>query len=237
MFSAAAYAQRTCVKLDNYQFFVPDEIGEPGWTEETLTTLIEREDGKDPTSWMVPVIVRELTEYAPACGARPVDKKFDLLIKLFSAIRRDKRLTSNVITVAKQVRLIRDDFQRQINNDRLFPYLILTFDDGPFSGEIVRAGSERGGISKDVAASFGKLRFSNANDRVIVTAFDKRRKPIWSRILNRTNPDRYLRAARLDMLTVQRTKFVVVATTSVDGERLNVYVRPNGRFMYYTHSW
>jgi hypothetical protein len=230
-----APSQTPCVELKNFEFFTRDT--KERWSESALETLIKARPSADSGGWVVPVIVEQLARYEPACGGNQVDRKFELLLRLYATVRNLPRLEDVSLTPYDKLTLVRQDFQIQLNNDQGFARLIYTTDDGPLAGKPTSAARTRPVASRDHVAPFGKLRFSNTRTGVVVTALGRRGKVLWSRSLQGMNPKRALKEAQLETLSVEQTDFVVVARIVVDGERLTLYARPNGRFMYYYHSW
>ena len=230
-----APSQPPCVELKHFEFFIRDT--KERWSESALETLIKATPNPDSGGWVVPVIVEQLSKYEPACGDTQVDRKFELLLRLYAIVQNLPRLDDVTLSSYDKLTLIRQDFQTQLNNDRGFERLVYTTDDGPLAGKPTPAPRTKPIASRDHDVSFGKLRFSNMRTGVVVTALGRRGKVLWSRSLQGGNPKRALKQAQLETLSVEQTDFVVVARIIVDGERLTLYVRPNGRFMYYYHSW
>ena len=231
-----ATASANCFELKHYEFFIPEEARDIRWDEQQLNELIELKTADD-RNWLVPAIVTQLAHYEAACGKLKADERFGLLMRLYSRIRGNESLQSKDLSVVEKLRVIQNDFDRQIEDDHLFPELIYTMDDGPFSGEVGPKNKDHALEFKEHPTSFGKLRVSNLKDRVAIAALDKGNNILWSRILKGSAPERYLMKATLDTVEVREADIATVLTVFVDGERLKLYMRPSGRFIYYTHSW
>lgn len=234
LFASTAISQDPCVEFKHFEFFVPVDAKVPNWSEKQVSEILTQSASRE-SRFFIPFIVKQLADYEPACGKLGVDRRFGLLVKLYSVIRKDSRVTAER-PARETLQMMRKDFYKQIDDDRLFSDLIYTMDDGPMMGKIVSVSSIKPLNSREFATPFGKIRFANIRGGVAVLAIDKYGKSLWSRTLEGV-PKRALREADLKTLTVEETTFVVVARLVVDGERLTLYTRPNGRFMYYRHSW
>jgi len=230
-----AYSQIKCVELKNYEFFVG--ATRERWSEAELKNLIEAKPSADGAGWLVPPILNQLARYEPACGEEQVDRRFELILKLYSIVRIIPSLEDASVSLLDKLKLISDDFQSQLQDDKAFRRLVYTMDDGPLAGKPAPSTRSKPVASRDYEVVFGKLRFSNTRTGVVVTAFGRKGKQLWSRSLQGAHTKLALKKAQLETLTVEATDFVVVARIFVDGEQLTLYTRPNGRFMYYTHSW
>lgn len=235
-FSARAQSEG-CIKFKYFDFFVPGDASEIRWPAATINRLIGRHANGDGADWLVPLIISQLAHYRPGCGSDEVDARFELLLRLYSVVRRNSVLVPPAVPLPKNLVLIRSDFYSLLQDDRSFHHLILSWDDGPLLGEPTPTRGIRPIALKEVPTVFGKLRFANTSSTATVTAFDRTGKSLWSRILRGTYPQRRLKALSLETLQLEQTDFIVMATVYVDGEKLTLYVRPNGRFLYYNHSW
>lgn len=224
-----------CFEVKNLEFFVPRDVGHFRWPEKVLSELILSE--RPPAYFQLPPIVKQLSEYHPACGILHPDNRFELLTKLYSLIRNDEKFVLGNIPVIRKLEMIREDFYGLVNDDKIIPKLIATMDDGPLYGEIPKRTLGKLVSAKGHKTRFGKLTVSNYPTRVVVTAVDNGGNRLWSRVLKGTVPNRYLEAATLEDATLREADAVMSIGFHVDGEMLWIYLRPDGRFLYYTHSW
>lgn len=234
LLAQAASSQTTCVQLKNYDFFVG--ANRERWTENEIENLIKAKPKADDAGWLVPVILKQLSRYTPACGETEVDRRFTLLLKLYGLVQILPRLDEETVSLYDKLKLIDQDFQAQLKDDKGFDRFIYRLNDPPLTGKPITGPRAKPLASRDEDVVFGKLRFSNTKTGVVVTAFGKRGNVLWSRSLQGANPRQALKEAQLDTLAVEQTDFVVAAHVDVDGEKLSLYVRPNGRFMYYRKS-
>ena len=238
--ASSAFPQNGCVALPDVSFFVDEASSKVLWSDEEMEGVIAAQRAaaeSERAQFFIPPIIAWLSAYKPGCGPADADRRFERLLTLYFAIRGQETSLDSSSSAVEKLRLVKDDFGRQLNDDQLFRKLIYTTDDGPLSGKQV---SPRGikAVAKEVRPTpFGSLTFANLRNGVAMMASGKNGKPIWARVLTGTVPARNLKKADLQTMTVEHVSFVVVARLSVDGERLTLYVRPDGRFMYYMHSW
>ena len=235
--SVSASAQtRDCFEIRGLEFFVAKELQNTKWSENELEALLTTGKREIDSSWMVPVILMQLRAYYPNCHSLTPDTRLGLLLRLHASIRPDLRLTN--LPTEKKIEAIREDFYTQVNNDKLIRTLIYTMDDGPLYGRVASF-RQRKGDAPTLAQSFafGKVRVDNLRNKVQVTGIDLNGKVLWSRILKGLNPERFLRKASDHGTQVVVSEFIISYRFYVDGERLTIYMRPDGRFLYYNHSW
>lgn len=228
-----------CTDLKHLEFFGLKDISPPSWTETELEALIKQEKktkSLEKTNFLIPLLVLQIAEYDPKCSKRQDTERFRKLTLLYSSIRGYETAAFSNLTIEKQIDFVRTDFYRQVDNDKLVVYMLSGFDDGPLEGETTQEFPMEN-LKHAAKTEFGQIRFAQAEERVFVAAFDADNKLLWSRILKGTVPERYLNAISAKPVEVKSYDAAIVIGVFADGEKLNLYVRPNGRFMFYTHSW
>ncbi|HMJ09358.1 MAG TPA: hypothetical protein VK468_10160 [Pyrinomonadaceae bacterium] len=189
-----------------------------------------------PTNWLIPLVAFQLEDFHPACGDSNDVDRFEKLMTLYLAIRKvDVRGIRNG-SIPTQLSWIRSDFYRLVQNESNLPYMIFTMDDGPLTGE-VRKSVPKVESQNTIRTLFGKLTVGKANGKLVVIAANRNNKIMWSRLLRGTNPARYLKNANLSQVEVQNTSLATVVSFYADGERLTLYTKPSGEFLFYYHSW
>jgi hypothetical protein len=106
-------------------------------------------------------------------------------------------------------------------------------DDGPFQGVDVEG---RGTSQKSIEASFGELIISEVEQEGILTALDENGEVIWRKEITGLD-ERSLGEITTAIHPVRETSLATIFNLYASGERLTVYVKNDGRFMYYYHSW
>lgn len=227
---------KNCFEIRGIEFFVPANVGRLP-TDRALDEVISSESKPADFLFLIPSIVEQLVVYDPICGNAKLDERFRLLLKTYAHIRKVRTLLSDNLSTNQKLEIVRKDFRYLVNNDRLYRKLIYTMDDGPLSGHIRREKLGKPKESREVATGFGKVILSNYPNRVVVTAKNTKGKELWSRVLTGSVPRRYLRAASTDKPVLVESEVALSISVFVDGERLTLYTRPDGRFMYYNYSW
>lgn len=210
------------------------------WPDSEIEGLLQSKDNQPThsTNFLVPMIVKQIAEYH-SCGNNKSDSdRFRKLVKLYLKFRRGKpESLVPTISADKAIELIRKDFYDQVNDDELLHELIFTMDDGPFKGE----NAESFPTGKDIVpviinTRFGSIKFVQAKERIYFGALDKNDKMLWLKILQGAS-GQYLKTFSPEKINLEEFEAVGCLTLFVNGERLTVYLRPNGSFIYYTHSW
>ena len=111
-----------------------------------------------------------------------------------------------------------------------------TTDDGPLFGEIPKR-VPKSKPSETITVDFGRISIIKSNDQIFLVATNEQGKKIWARILKGANPDRYLTNLKYDSENTEKTSLATVYYFYSEGERLSLFLKPNGEFMYYFHSW
>jgi hypothetical protein len=226
-----------CFEIKHLDFFGLDKIEKHEWAEDELDQLLDSENtiSQNRTSFLVPIIVWQLKEFHPNCNKSPNRKKFDKFVKLYFKIRMQNISNGKNQNIEEQLVLIRDDFYSQLNDDKLLPDMIYTMSDRPLYGEIPKViPKSKSSQSKDT--TFGKITLIKTKNRVVLVATDKQNKVIWSRIMTGVNPTRYLLKLDFDPNAVEETPLATIIHLWTS-ERLTLYLRPDGKFIYYSHSW
>ncbi|MDM7921348.1 MAG: hypothetical protein QUS14_03530 [Pyrinomonadaceae bacterium] len=210
---------------------------ELNWPIEQIRELREstKKRPENPTLFFAPAIVKGLYAYHSACSKRSDFVRFKELIDLYAAIfgREPKDFAAD--TADAQIDLLARHLDRLVNDDRALPKLIYTMDDGPLYGTVVNRFPKASKMT-DVPAKFGSLKIAEYDSKIYVGAFDKGGKELWVRVLKRAHSEQDLRSYASEKLGLEEFGAVSILTMIADGERLRLFVRPDGRFVFYLHS-
>lgn len=237
-FAVAQSLDKDCFEVKYFDFFGLDSKIKINWSDAELNELlkISQSQNENNTSFLVPLIVFQLKDFHPDCNKSIATERFNKLVSLYFKIRqKDVSILENK-TIAEQLNFIREDYYSQLQDERLLSRMRYTMDDGPLYGEIPKSVPKSKPL-ESIATDFGKLSIIKSNNRIFLIARDKENKRIWSRIIKGTNPDRYLRNLKFDKDSIEKTSLATIINFYSEGERLNLYLKPNGKFMYYFHSW
>jgi hypothetical protein len=237
-FAAAQSAGKDCFEVKYFDFFGLSAEDQINWSDTELTELLKTNylQDKNETSFLIPPIVFQLKSFHPNCTKSIDTERFNKLVSLYLKIRhKDISLLENK-TISQKLNFIREDYYNQLQDERLLPQMRYTMDDGPLYGEIPKSFPESK-LSESISTDFGKLSIIKANNRIFLMATEKNNKIIWSRIMKGANPDRDLKNLRFDESPVEKTSLATIIRFYSEGERLNLFLKPTGEFMYYYHSW
>jgi len=110
------------------------------------------------------------------------------------------------------------------------------FDDGPLKGKATGS-MPKTNNAITLKVKFGEMRIAASANRLYVGAFDRKGRTRCVRILTGAHDDRFLKRFEPTKIGLSEYEAGTVLRLFVDGERLTLYVRPNGRFGFYSHSW
>lgn len=240
-FNAFAVAQKTdenCFEVKYLDFFGLAENNKISWSEEEINKLLEMDYSKnfDNTRFYIPLTVHFLKDFHPNCNKSVDTERFNKLVSLYFKIRqKDVSVVKNK-AIGEKLDFIREDFYNLVQDERFLFRMRYRMDDGPLYGEIPKAVPKTKPL-ETVAADFGKLTILESNNRIFLVATDKKNQTIWSRIMKGTNPERHLRNLNFDKTPIEKTSLATIIHLYSEGEKLNLYLKPDGKFMCYFHSW
>ncbi len=237
-YTFAQKAEKNCFEVKYLDFFGLDKIDEIDWSVAEINELLKTDYSAkfEDTRFLIPFLVRYLKDFHPACNKLIDAERFNKLVTLYFKVRIEDILPIKNKSIEEKLNFIRDDFYTLVQDVQSLPRMTYGWDDGPLYGEIPRSmpkSKPLGTISTD----FGDLSISESSNQIFLVATDKKNKIIWSRIMKGANPDRYLRNLKFDKVPLEKTSLATIINFYSEGERLNLYVKPNGKFMYYFHSW
>jgi len=241
IFSSNSYAQKIdkdCFEIKYLDFFGLDEIDKINWSDSEINELLKTDYSSkfDNTSFLIPILVRYLKDFHPNCNKSIDIERFNKLVALYFKIRlKDVSVIKNKL-IEEKLNFIRDDFYNLAQDLKALPKMIYGWNDGPLYGETPKNVPKLSPL-EIIATDFGELQIFESNSQIILVATNKENKTIWSRVMNGTNPDRYLKNLKFDKVSIQKTSLATIVNCYSEGERLNLYLKPNGKFMFYFHSW
>ncbi len=230
--------QQPCFEVKHFDFFGLKEDLKINWSNEELDKLIELEKAQSEisTNFLIAPLVFQLKDFHPNCKKKNDEGHYNKLITLYFKIRQKDFSLLKDKTVSEQLLFIREDFYSQLQDEKLLPYMRYTMDDGPLYGEIPKS-VPKSDSSGFIVTNFGKLTIIESDNQVFLVAIDQENKIMWSRVMKGTNPDRFLKNLRYDKEAYEKTSLATIIHLQSEGERLTLYLKPDGKFMYYYHSW
>ncbi len=233
--------KKDCYEIKYLDFFGLDQMKIIKWPQTELDRLIKmdfvknRGQSKIKTSFIIPMIAYQLKEYHPNCNTEIDTIYLSKISKIYLKIRE---IESNKLlnkSIAEKINFIRADFYSQVENVDYLPKMTATFDDGPFYGEDFGNKLELIPIKKQ-ETEFGTLSVSKIKDKTILTSKNKNGELIWQKSITGLS-DRNLTELNFTENPMEYNSVATVAHMFSKGERFTLYLKSDGNFMYYFHSW
>jgi hypothetical protein len=224
--------------LDFFGFEASEKMQWPASELDQLLVFDFKEDEKEKnrkTNWLIPFIMVQLKEYHPNCSTQSDTTTFRKLKQLYFKIRQADLSVINNKSVSQQLEYIRQDFYSQVHTDSLLPYMGYTLDDGPFYGEVSTyiPDYNKGTSYK---TDFGTLIITKDSGKIFITVLNLESRHLWTRIMT-GNSNRPLSQISFSKENVFKDSLGYSIRMFSEGEALNLYLKSNGEFRYYFHSW
>ena len=232
---------KECYEIKYLDFFGLDKMEIIKWPESELDGLSKMDFAKDSgqseikTNFIIPMIVYQLKEYHPNCSEEIDTSYFNKISEVYLKIREIDSTEFQQKSIAEKIDFIRTDFYSQVENVDYLPKMTATFDDGPFYGVDYNAESELK-PTKTQETEFGTLTVSKADDKTILTSKDQKGNIIWQKAITGLS-DRNLTELHFTENPMEYNSVATVAHMYSEGERFTLYLKNDGSFMYYFHSW
>lgn len=230
-----------CYEIKYLDFFGLDKMEIIKWPESELDGLLKMDFAKDrgqseiKTNFIIPMIVYQLKEYHPNCNKNIDTNYFNKISEIYLKVREIDSSEFVKKSIDEKIDFLRDDFYSQVENVDYLPKMTATFDDGPFYGVDYNEESELKPI-KTQKTEFGTLVVSKANDKTILTSNDNNGNIIWRKAITGLS-DRDLTELHFTENPMEYNSVATVVHMYSEGERFTLYLKSDGSFMYYFHSW
>lgn len=230
-----------CYQIKYLDFFGLDKVEIIKWPESEVQNLTAtdfsegRTDTTIKTNFIIPMIVYQLKEYHPKCNPKPDINYFNQIISIYCRIREIKEESLVNKTVVEKIDFIRDDFYKQVEDDKNLPFMFFTLDSGPFFGLDYETPNAFEKI-KTQKTDFGELAISKSDIKTVLTATDNENKIIWQKAITGLS-DRYLSELNFGNNPVEITSVATIVHMVSEGEQLTLFLKNDGKFMFYYHSW
>lgn len=230
-----------CYEIKYLDFFGLDQIEVVRWPQSELDGLLkvdfkkEREYSEVKTSFIIPMIAYQLEELHPNCNKNADLDYFDKLSQIYLRIRELDSIKFQKKSINEKFDFLRDDFYYQMNNIEFLPEMIMTFDDGPLYGVDY---NEVSNIkpNKKQQTNFGTLSIFNIGKKTILSCSDNKETLIWQKLITGFN-DRKLSDLHFTENPIEYNSVATVVHMYSEGERFTLYLKKDGSFMFYYHSW
>ncbi|NRA93521.1 MAG: hypothetical protein HRU26_12730 [Psychroserpens sp.] len=232
---------KDCYEIKYLDFFGLDQMEIIKWPQSELDGLMKMDFAKSrglseiKTNFIIPMIVYQLKEYHPNCNKEIDTTYFSAISGLYLKIREIDSSKLLNKSISEKIDFIRTDFYFQVENLDYLPRMTVTFDDGPFYGIDFESESKLIPIETQ-ETEFGTLSVSKVNDKTILTSKNKSGNVIWRKTITGLS-DRNLTELHFTENPLEHNSVATVVNMYSEGERFTLYLKSDGRFMYYFHSW
>lgn len=233
--------QKDCWEIKYLDFFGIENLDTIKWPAAEIDQLLMTDFAKfntgenRKTNFLIPFIVLQLKEYHPSCSNNADTTTFRKLKELYFKIRQQDASTINSKPVSTQLEIIRQDFYSQVQNDSLLPFMGYTLDDGPFYGQLSSDIPDYQ-KSKSYKTDFGTLYITNNAEKTFLTVVNNQNNHLWTRVMI-SEAGRYLSEISFSENDIVKTSLGYQLRMFSEGEALNLFLKSNGDFRYYFHSW
>lgn len=240
-FTSLGQSKTNCFEIKYLDFFGLETLDTmkfpPSDLDQLLINDLEQDEKETATktNFLIPLIMMQLKEYYPACSVNIDTSTFRKLKELYFKIRQADILIIKDKTISSQLEYIRQDFYSQVENDSVLPYMSYTLDDGPFYGEIPK-GIPNYRNGEAFTSDFGTLFITKFASKIFLTVINKQGEHLWTRLMTGSS-NRQLSDIRLSKEDIKITSLGYTIFMSSEGETLTLYLKNNGDFKYYFHSW
>lgn len=230
-----------CFEVKYLDFFGIENLDTIKWPASELDQLLKTDFAKDEkekkekTNFLIPFIILQLKGYHPSCSQSIDTSTFRKLKELYSKIRQQDFSIYNSKPISTQLEIIRQDFYSQVQNDTLLPFMGYTLDDGPFYGQLSEyiPDYKKGQTYK---TEFGTLYITKHSGKVFLTVLNNQGSHRWTRIMTGNN-NHLLTEISFSEKDIFKTSLGYQLRMFSEGEALKLYLKSNGDFRYYFHSW
>lgn len=233
-----------CFEVKYLDFFFPermDTVNATKWPATQLDKLLltdftkDTEEKSKKTNFLIPFIVLQLKDYYPTCPRLSDTATYRKLTQLYSKIRQQDFLKLKRKPMSAQLKFIRQDFYKQVQNDSLLPYMSFTVDEGPFYGLLSKYFPDYK-EGQSYKTDFGTLFITNKSSKVFISVLNKEGRHLWTRIMTGYS-NRPLSEISFSEKDIFKTSLGYQFRMVSEGKALNLFLKSNGEFRYYLHSW
>ncbi|TDO29232.1 hypothetical protein [Sediminibacterium goheungense] len=236
-----AQPQSTCFEIKHLEFFDIQQTDTIQWPVSEIDQLLSTDFTKDitgihpKTNFLIPFIVYQLKNYHPSCATQTDTVRFRKLKELYCKIRQQDVSALNSQPIITQLETIRADYDAQVQTDSLLPYMMYTIDDGPFYGTIPTTIPDyKKGSS--YTTPFGTLYITKHTEKIFVTVLNTKDQHLWTRMMT-VNGNRPLTELEFSGKDIFTSSLGYALRMVAEREALTLFLKADGGFRYYYHSW
>lgn len=230
-----------CFEIKHLDFFGIEQTATIQWPITEIDQLLATDFTKQAagihptTNFLVPFIVYHLKDYHPSCATQTDTVRFKKLKELYCKIRQQDVLALNSQPIITQLEIIRADYYAQVQSDSLLPHMVYTIDDGPFYGTIPTAIPDyKKGNS--YSTPFGTLYITKHTEKIFVTVLNTQGAHLWTRMMT-VSGNRPLTELEFSGKDIFASSMGYTLRMFAEREALTLFLKADGGFRYYYHSW
>lgn len=234
-------AEDSCFSVKYLDFFGLDKVETVKWPQSEIDGLLNMDfesqfkDSEIRTNFIVPMIVYQLKDYHPNCIKEIDTTYFNNITNLYLKIRKIESQNFAGNSIENKINAIRDDFYSQVEDVKYLPQMTMTFDDGPFYG-VDDTSTTKLELVESQKTKFGILSVFKIDGKSVLKSQDKEGKMIWQKSITGLS-NRSLTELHFAENAMEYNSVATIANMYSEGERFTLYLKEDGRFMYYFHSW
>lgn len=232
---------KDCYEIKYLDFFGLDQMEIVKWSQSELDELLkmdfanERRQSEIKTNFMIPMIVYQLKEYHPNCVKNIDSTYFNKISEIYLKIREIDSSEFLKKSITEKIDFICADFYFQVENIDYIPRMIYTLDNGPFFGVDIDEKIKMETV-KVQETKFGMLYISKIDNKTILTCKDKNENVIWQKIIIGLS-NRYLTELHFAENPIEYNSVATIVNMYSEGEAFTLYLKNDGNFICYFHSW
>lgn len=230
----------TTYEVKYLDFFGLEHVEAFRWSDDEIKKLLTmdfKEGRKNPskkTNYIIPIIIFQLKELHPNVTKKIDVNFFNQLTELYLKIREIDEAEIANKSVAEKIDFMRDDFYWQVENDQYLAYMLMTYDDGPFQGIDFKEEITSNPLDFQ-ETNFGSLSTFQLGDKTILVAKDKSQKVIWQKSVTGF-VDEKLSYLCFTSDAIQYTSAATIVKLHSESEKIVLYLKNDGRFLFYYNS-
>lgn len=231
----------SCFEIKHLDFFGIEQTDTIQWPMAEIDELLATDFTKDitgihpKTNFLIPFIVYQLKDYHPSCASQTDTVRFRKLKELYCKIRQQNVSLLNKQPITQQLETIRADYYAQVQTDSLLPYMMYTIDDGPFYGTVPTTIPDyKKGSSYTIP--FGTLYITTHTEKIFVSVVNTQGTHLWTRMMT-VNGNRPLTNLEFSGQDIFTSSLGYTLRMVAEREALTLFLKVDGGFRYYYHSW
>ncbi|MGH1436460.1 MAG: hypothetical protein ACRBG0_18600 [Lewinella sp.] len=229
-----------CYYIKFLDFYGVDSSQEVAiWSNDDISQFSHRlTDSYDVTNpnFLIPVIIAQLPSYHSNCNANIDTSTLDNLTRLYGLL--SKTPFSKLLNADKDTQIdnVRNSFYHLVEKDSLVSEMLFTMDDGPFTGENISDSVILTGPIRTVQLPLGTLSIYEQLNKVILEYKGTSNRVTWRKAIT-YNDNEYLSDLFIPDEIITTSSLAIEVNIYLNKEKVSLFIRKTGGFMFYFYSW